>query len=447
MARMEHNMTEGNITKQMISFSMPIIMGNIFQQLYNTADAVIVGHMIGSDAFAAVSVANPIMSVVLFFMVGLSMGVGVLLAQRYGAGDEEGFRTELSTALIAGVLFAAVTAALCIGCSGLMLRAVQTPAEIMEDTNAYLKVIFVGMFFSFLYNFYAAALRAIGDSRTAFLYLMLSSVVNVVLDMVLIRFTPLGVVGAALATVLSQALSVALCVIYIYRRIPMLALRKGEFVFEKRVLKDTVVFSWAAALQQTFLYFGRLLVQGTINARGTDMITGYNAAIRLEAFIMAFIDGTSAALSSFAGQNKGAGQYGRLKAGLWRTLQMNFAFLLAAGALMLGVPRLLIGLYVEAGNEAAMAIGVTYLTVMPVFYFFCTGMSALQGFFRGVGKVKITMIATFSQIIIRCVLAVLLVPRYGIYGVCISVITGWVLMFALDGTLCIRYFRREAAKN
>ncbi len=447
MARMEHNMTEGNITKQMISFSMPIIMGNIFQQLYNTADAVIVGHMIGSDAFAAVSVANPIMSVVLFFMVGLSMGVGVLLAQRYGAGDEEGFRTELSTALIAGVLFAAVTAALCIGCSGLMLRAVQTPAEIMEDTNAYLKVIFVGMFFSFLYNFYAAALRAIGDSRTAFLYLMLSSVVNVVLDMVLIRFTPLGVVGAALATVLSQALSVALCVVYIYRRIPMLALRKGEFVFEKRVLKDTVVFSWAAALQQTFLYFGRLLVQGTINARGTDMITGYNAAIRLEAFIMAFIDGTSAALSSFAGQNKGAGQYGRLKAGLWRTLQMNFAFLLAAGALMLGVPRLLIGLYVEAGNEAAMAIGVTYLTVMPVFYFFCTGMSALQGFFRGVGKVKITMIATFSQIIIRCVLAVLLVPRYGIYGVCISVITGWVLMFALDGTLCIRYFRREAAKN
>ncbi len=444
---MEHNMTEGNITKQMISFSMPIIMGNIFQQLYNTADAVIVGHMIGSDAFAAVSVANPIMSVVLFFMVGLSMGVGVLLAQRYGAGDEEGFRTELSTALIAGVLFAAVTAALCIGCSGLMLRAVQTPAEIMEDTNAYLKVIFVGMFFSFLYNFYAAALRAIGDSRTAFLYLMLSSVVNVVLDMVLIRFTPLGVVGAALATVLSQALSVALCVVYIYRRIPMLALRKGEFVFEKRVLKDTVVFSWAAALQQTFLYFGRLLVQGTINARGTDMITGYNAAIRLEAFIMAFIDGTSAALSSFAGQNKGAGQYGRLKAGLWRTLQMNFAFLLAAGALMLGVPRLLIGLYVEAGNEAAMAIGVTYLTVMPVFYFFCTGMSALQGFFRGVGKVKITMIATFSQIIIRCVLAVLLVPRYGIYGVCISVITGWVLMFALDGTLCIRYFRREAAKN
>ena len=444
---MEHNMTEGNITKQMISFSMPIIMGNIFQQLYNTADAVIVGHMIGSDAFAAVSVANPIMSVVLFFMVGLSMGVGVLLAQRYGAGDEEGFRTELSTALIAGVLFAAVTAALCIGCSGLMLRAVQTPAEIMEDTNAYLKVIFVGMFFSFLYNFYAAALRAIGDSRTAFLYLMLSSVVNVVLDMVLLRFTPLGVVGAALATVLSQALSVALCVVYIYRRIPMLALRKGEFVFEKWVLKDTVVFSWAAALQQTFLYFGRLLVQGTINARGTDMITGYNAAIRLEAFIMAFIDGTSAALSSFAGQNKGAGQYGRLKAGLWRTLQMNFAFLLAAGALMLGVPRLLIGLYVEAGNEAAMAIGVTYLTVMPVFYFFCTGMSALQGFFRGVGKVKITMIATFSQIIIRCVLAVLLVPRYGIYGVCISVITGWVLMFALDGTLCIRYFRREAAKN
>ncbi len=440
-------MTEGNITKQIIQFSIPIIMGNIFQQLYNTADAVIVGHMIGKNAFAAVSVANPIMSVVLFFMVGLSMGVGVLLAQRYGAGDEKGFRIELSTALIAGVLFAAVTAAVCICFSGAMLRAVQTPEEIMRDTNAYLRVIFVGMFFSFLYNFYAAALRAIGDSRTAFLYLVLSSLVNVVLDIVFIKYTPLGVVGAALATVLSQALSVALCIVYIYRKIPMLALRKGEFVFEKRVLKDTIVFSWAAALQQTFLYFGRLLVQGTINAHGTDMITGYNAAIRLEAFLMAFIDGTSAALSSYAGQNKGAGRYDRLKTGLWRTIQMNVAFLLAAGALMLGAPRLLIGMYVEAGNERAMEIGVTYITVMPVFYLFCTGMSALQGFFRGVGKVKITMIATFSQIIIRCVLAFLLVPEYGIYGVCVSVIAGWVLMFGFDGILCIRYFRKIEARQ
>lgn len=435
-------MTEGNISRQIFYFSLPIIMGNIFQQLYNTADAMIVGKMIGKDAFASVSVANPIMSVVLFFLVGLSMGVGVLLAQRFGAGDMKMFKIQFSTALIAGTAFTVTASAICIVCSRLMLTAANTPAEIMEDTDRYLKVIFAGLFFSFLYNYLAAALRAIGDSRTAFVFLVISSVTNVLLDIVLIRYTSLGVMGAAVATVIAQALSSLLCVLHIYRRIPVLALRTGEFIFEKRVLKDTIVFSWASALQQTFLYFGRLLVQSTINAHGTDMITGYNAAIRLEAFIMAFIDGTGNAIATFAGQNKGAKRPERLKKGLVRTIQMNVAFIVVCGILMLAMPRMLIGLYVDLENTRAVQIGVTYITIMPVFYLFCAIMSAMQGFFRGVGKVRITMFATFFQIITRCALAILLVPEHGIYGVCISVIVGWILMFFYDGTLCVRYLKR-----
>lgn len=232
---MEHSMTEGNITRQLMGFSFPIIMGNIFQQLYNTADAMIVGKMIGNEAFAAVSVANPIMSVVLFFLVGLSMGVGVLLAQRYGAKDMKMFKIQFSTALIAGSVFTVAASVICIACSKAMLRAANTPAEILKDTDLYLKVVFAGLFFSFLYNYLAAALRSIGDSRTAFLFLVISSVTNVVLDIVFIRFTPLGVTGAATATVLSQGLSSVLCVIHIYRNIPVLALKREEFIFEKSI--------------------------------------------------------------------------------------------------------------------------------------------------------------------------------------------------------------------
>ena len=438
---MEHDMTSGNITRQIFLFSLPIVMGNIFQQLYNTADAIIVGQMIGKNAFAAVSVANPIMSVVLFFLVGLSMGVGILLAQKYGARDLATFKRQYSTALIAGILFTIVSGFFCILCSRWMLRAANTPTEIMDITDHYLKIIFVGMFFSFLYNYFASALRAIGDSKASFLFLVISSLVNILLDIIFITQTPLGVIGAAIATVLSQALSAALCIIYIYRTCPLMALRFHEFVFAPGELKSILIFSWASALQQTFLYLGRLLVQGTINAHGTDMITGYNAAIRLESFIMAFIDGTGNAIGSFAGQNKGANKPDRLKTGLFKTFQLNFIWVIFCGILMVRIPHLLIGLFVDSSNTAAIELGITYIQIMPVFYLLCATMSAIQGFFRGVGKNKITMIATGMQITVRCILALLFVPRYGIYGVCLSVIIGWILMLLYDGILCMKYLK------
>ena len=438
---MEHNMTSGNITRQIVLFSLPIVMGNIFQQLYNTADAIIVGQMIGKDAFAAVSVANPIMSVVLFFLVGLSMGVGILLAQKYGARDLATFKRQYSTALIAGILFTIVSGFFCILCSRWMLKAANTPTEIMDITDHYLKIIFVGMFFSFLYNYFASALRAIGDSRASFLFLVISSLVNILLDVIFITQTSLGVIGAAIATVLSQALSAALCIIYIYRTCPLMALRFHEFVFAPGELKSILIFSWASALQQTFLYLGRLLVQGTINAHGTDMITGYNAAIRLESFIMAFIDGTGNAIGSFAGQNKGANKPDRLKTGLFKTFQLNFIWVIFCGILMVRIPHLLIGSFVDSSNTAAIELGITYIQIMPVFYLLCATMSTIQGFFRGVGKNKITMIATGMQITVRCILALLFVPRYGIYGVCLSVIIGWILMLLYDGILCMKYLK------
>lgn len=444
---MERNMTEGGISKQIVGFAIPIILGNIFQQLYNTADAVIVGRMIGKDAFAAVSVANPIMSVVLFFIVGLTMGVGVLLSQKFGAENRKGFRVQFSTGLIAGIVFTLVMTVLCIPLSGLMLKAAQTPAEIYDVTKSYLQVIFAGMIFSFLYNYYASALRAIGDSRTAFLYLVVSSILNIILDIVFVTQTPLGVLGAAAATIISQAVSFVLCLFYVRKKVPMLVLGKGSWIFERRILKETVIFSWAAALQQTVLYFGRLLIQGTVNAHGTDMITGYNAAIRIESFTMAFIDGTAAALATFAGQNVGAGKLKRLRQGLFRTLWMNGLYVLVSGVLMVVFSKQLITLFVDRSNTEVLRVGTTYLKVMAANYLFCSILSATQGFFRGVGKVKITMIATMVQMVVRCLLALILVPHLEIWGVCISVITGWLVVSSMNGIEVIKWLNRDGKKD
>lgn len=439
---MERNMTEGGISGQIVGFAVPIILGNIFQQLYNTVDAVIVGRLLGKEAFAAVSVANPIMSVVLFFLVGLTMGVGVLLAQKFGAGEREAFRIQFSTGLIGGVVFTLLMAVICIPLSGMMLRAAQTPAEIFDVTKQYLQVIFAGMIFSFLYNYYASALRSIGDSRTAFLYLVISSAVNVVLDIVFVTKTPFGVLGAAFATVLAQAFSFVLCICYVRKKIPMLVPGKGRWIFEKKILKDTVIFSWAAALQQTVLYFGRLLIQGTVNAHGTDMITGYNAAIRIESFTMAFIDGTAAALAIFAGQNVGAGKWKRLKQGLYRALFMNGLYVLVSGIVMVVCASQLISVFVDSSNTEVLRVGTTYLKVMAANYLFCGILSATQGFFRGVGMVKVTMIATMVQMVVRCSLALLLVPGMEIMGVCVSVIMGWIVVSLLNGWHVAQYFRR-----
>lgn len=422
------NMTSGNITRQIFFFSLPIVLGNITQQLYNTADAMVVGRLIGNDAFASVSVANPIMSVVLFFLVGMTLGINALLARQYGAGDEKQFRTEYCTAFLAGVGFTVLASGVCVLCSRQLLLLVHTPAEILDATDQYLKIIFVGMIFAFLYNFFANVLRAVGDSRAAFLFLVASSCINVVLDIVLVSGTSLGVRGAAIATVISQLLSSLFCILYIYRRYPLLNLHPGNLVFEFSALRQVLSYSWASAFQQTVLYLGRLLVQGAINAEGIDMITGYNAAFRLESFELAFIEGNASGLATFSGQNLGAKRYDRLRSGLWHTIAMNYLYLAIVLVVLFAFPEQLIGLYVTADNPGARAIGVTYITHMLVGYLCTVINSSTQGFFRGVGRNRLTMVSTTLQIIIRCSLTILLVPRIGILGVCIGCTMGWVVM-------------------
>lgn len=434
------DMTQGNITKQIIFFSAPIIFGNIFQQLYNTADAMIVGRIIGKNAFSAISVANTIVSVVLFFLVGLCIGVSVLLAQYYGAKKFDMLKKQLSTALIAGIVFTIFLSIICIIFSEKMLIVANTPYEILEDTDNYLKIIFKGLIFSFLYNFYASAMRAIGDSKAPFIYLVIAVIINIILDFVFIKYIKFGVLGAAYATVISQAIAAIMCILYVYRKVDVLKLKKNEFTFNTGILKMTIAFSWAAALQQIVLYLGRMLVQSTINAKGTDMISGYNAAIRIESFYMAFIDGTAAAISAFVGQNLGAKKTQRIKEGFFKALKINLIFSIICACIFISVPNLLVSLYISSGDISVIHIGSTYIRFIAVFYIPCSIVSILQGFFRGVGKIKVAMSATITQIIVRVILSFILVPKYGIIGVCFSLISGWICIMIFNFYQYKKYF-------
>ncbi|RPF49069.1 putative MATE family efflux protein [Hydrogenoanaerobacterium saccharovorans] len=439
----KHTMISGNPTRAIITFAIPMILGNIFQQLYNTADAVIVGQFIGENALASVGVANPIMSIVIFFIFGICVGMSVLMAQLYGAKDYSGFKKEASTSLIAGLVFTVVLSVLCCILSKPILVLTKTPAEILNDADLYLKIIFIGLIFSFLYNYYSAALRAIGDSKTPFLFLLLSSVLNVVLDIFFIKVLHTGVEGAAIATVISQAVSSILCVIYVYRKIPLLALKRNEFIFEKSILVKTINYSWVSAVQQTFLYVGRLLVQGAVNPFGTSVIAAYNAATRVEGFVLAPFDSMSASTSTYCAQNMGAGLNHRMKSGYKICTVINVIYSLVACAVLFFFSPQIMALFVNANESASViTVGCEYLQLMAFFYILAGMTYIMQGFFRGVGKLKITMITTGSQILIRVILSYILVPKFGVSGVCYATLVGWIFMFLFEGTCAKQYFKQ-----
>ncbi len=439
---MVHDMKHGNPTPVILSFAVPVILGNVFQQLYNTVDSVIVGRFQGETALAAIGVANPIMSIAIFILFGICVGVSVLLAQLYGAEKYTEFQEEVSTALIFGIIFSLILSVGFFFASKPILILTKTPAEIIEPASKYLKIISIGLIFTFFYNFYSSALRSIGNSKTPFWFLVISSVVNVLLDLLFVVGLDMGVTGAAIATVLAQGLSSVLCVFYVYKGGSLLSLKWENLIFKRSLLGRTMEYSWTTAMQQTFLYVGRLLIQSVINGFGTSSIAAFNSSIRIEALAYTPMDGLSNSSSTFYAQNAGANLPARIRKGLFSCFIMAILYSFFIGTVLYFIPHHIMGLFVEHTEVNVIKIGALYLRKMSFFYIIGGCMYILQGFFRGIGKLKISFFATSSQIIIRVVLAHLLAPSLEIVGVCYATIIGWIWMFSFEGILTLLYFKK-----
>lgn len=440
---MTHDMKHGKPTPVIVSFAIPIVLGNLFQQLYNTVDSVIIGRFQGELSLAAIGVSNPIMSVAIFLLFGICVGISVLLAQLYGAEEYEKFQQQISTALILGAGFTILLSFLFFFASKKILLQTKTPPEIIPQATAYLKIISVGLIFTFLYNFYSSVLRATGDSKTPFLFLLISSVANVFLDLLFIVVFKMGVAGAAIATVVAQALSSALCIAYVNRNHSLLALNRKKLVFRPSLVKNTLSYSWITAMQQTFLYLGRLLVQSVINGFGASSIAAFNSAVRIEALAYAPMDGLSSSASTFFAQNMGAKQPERIEKGFQKCLVIAVLYSILIGVTLYFIPEKIMGIFVKEAETNVISIGALYLQKMSFFYVIGGCMYILQGFFRGIKKLTLSFFATFTQIIIRIVLAHLLAPTFGIVGVCYATVIGWIWMFSFEGILSLIYFHKE----
>lgn len=438
---MKGTLLEGNIRRELIALALPLLIGNVLQQLYNTVDSLIIGHFLGTQAFSAVGVAGTIMNLFIFVLTGFCTGISILLAQLYGSGDRASFRREV---FISTSLGAAVTLAL----SGIflalmrpVLHMINSPAELIGYIEEYLRIIIGGMLCSYLYNLGSGMLRAIGDTRAATFFLFVSVAVNAVTDYLFVGVWQMGIGGAAWATVLSQLLAAICCMVYIFRRDRDLICTRYDVGFERSLVKRTLSFGCTSALHQSSLYIGKIFVQGAVNLLGTPGIAAYTATMRVESLANSLGTSMGSALSVFVSQNHGAGKAQREKDGFRQGMGLAVVMAVVLSSLMYTLAKPSMGWFLNAAETQAIAYGASYMRMISIFYLLCFTGNTFVGFFRGVGRMHVLLIGTTLHITIRAILSHLLVGSMGLQAVALATGIGWLCMTAYQIICLVRWNR------
>lgn len=427
------DMTQGSITRQLISYSVPLILGNLFQLTYNAVDSIIAGRFIGKEALAAEGMASPVMNLVILGISGICMGAGVLMSEFFGAKHLEKLKREMSTAVLFGLYFSLAVTGMGIIFTPALLRLLHVPEELMKMTAVYLRIIFIGAPFTYFYNALSSALKSVGDSKTPLKFLMFSSVLNGVLDLIFIGGLGFGIVCSAVTTVAAEAVSAGLSVWYVYQKIPLLRLERGEFVMDRGLLKTTLQYGSVTALQQSCQPVGKVLIQGAVNTLGVDVIAAYNAVTRIDDFACLPEQSISHGITTFVAQNRGAQKPERMKKGFGRGLLLEFGYWIGICAVVLLIRNTVLKLFVTGESAEAIAvIGGQYLAIMAFFYIFPAFTNGFQGFYRGMGMMKMTLLGTFIQTSLRVIFTWLLTPSMGISGVAFACAAGWSVMLLVE---------------
>lgn len=428
------DMTQGSITRHLIRYSVPLVLGNLFQLTYNAVDAIILGRFIGKEALAAAGMANPVMNIVILGISGICIGAGILMSEFFGAKRYPDLKKEMATMILIGLYFSFFVVAGGIAITVPLLRALDVPENLMGMTTVYLRIIFLGAPFTYFYNALAAALKSVGDSKTPLKFLLFSSVLNGVLDLIFIGGLGFGMACSAVTTVIAEAVSAGLSLFYVYRNIPLLRVGAGEFSMDRSLLKRTLQIGGVTALQQSCQPVGKLLIQGTVNSLGAvDMIAAFNIVNRVDDFAFTPEQSISHGITTFVAQNRGAGKGERVERGFFAGLRLEFFYWIGICIAVLLFREPIIRLFVK-GEAAAplIVLGSQYLGTMAFFYLLPGFTNGIQGFFRGMGNVSVTLLGTAIQTGVRVLFTWILAPRLGIYGVAFACAIGWSVMLLVE---------------
>ncbi len=440
---MTKDMTTGKIMPLLVKFTIPLVLGNLFQLTYNAVDSIIVGHFVGKEALAAVGICNPISTLMILFLNGLCMGASILMGMQYGAKEYDTLHRQISTTMLSGVIFSVFLTLICVIFAVPILHLMQVDPSIMVMTTQYLRIIFVGLVFTFLYNFFSSTLRALGDSNSPLYFLIISAILNIFGDLFFVVVLHAGSNGCAVSTVISEVLCCLFCIIYIQKKVPILRLGKKWMVFDSSLLKKTIAYGWASAMQQATVQLGKLGIQAIVNTMGVSVAAAFAVVNRIDDFAYTPEQNIAHAMTALMAQNKGAGKKDRMREGFRCGLVLETIYGIAVFIVCFVFARHLMMLFVK--DEEVISHGVTYLHLISVMYILPAFTNGIQGFFRGIGDLKITLISSFINMGVRVLAAapLVLIMHLGIEALPFSYLAGWVGMLVAELPLLIKTYRKQ----
>ena len=424
-----HDLTKGNVTKSLLVFAAPMILGNLLQQCYNIADTWVVGKFVGADALAAVGSSYALMTFLNSLLIGLSMAGGAVFSYYIGKGDKERVRICAQTAF---VLIGVLAVVLTLASQALMrpiLTLLRTPAELYEMTREYLAVVFWGIFFIFLYNYFAFLLRALGNSVAPLYFLGVASALNIALDLFFVCSLKRGLSGAAEATVIAQAVSGLGLGVYLWKKEPYYRFSLKRFLREEKPVGEICGYSLMTGVQQSVMNFGILMVQSLVNSFGPAVMAAFAATVKIDTFAYMPAQEFGNAYSIFISQNFGAGQRERVKQGTRKAMTVSAVFCGVISVLVFAFARFLMLIFVDAGETKIIEIGMQYLRIEGAFYIGIGILFLLYGYFRGVNRPGVSLVLTVISLGTRVVLAYVMaaVPAIGVLGIWWAIPIGWAL--------------------
>jgi putative MATE family efflux protein len=421
------DLTQGNVAKLLLFFAFPTLLSNVFQQFYNLADTAIAGHILGDNALVAIGASSTINSLVLSFAWGLNGGFGIIIAQCFGAKDFKKLKKSVAISLSINVLFSLIVCIFGIFMSRPMLQALNTPAARLNEANSYISVILVFIIVPMLYNLEAVILRSLGDSKTPLYFLIFSSVLNIILDYVLIKFTQMGVKGAAVATVLAQLLSVILCFVVILKNFKIIRLKKNDFHFSASLFKNMMSAGMAMAVMNSIFSIGSIIMQGSINALGEDVIAAHLGSRKVAEMFMQPLVTIGTACSTFVGQNYGALKIGRIKASIKYSTIYSLIWSVFTFFILWFFGGQIARLVTGSASQVVFDNTQMYLRINAPFYFVLGLLFTLRFSIQSVDRKMPPIISSSMELASKIAAAYLFIPLWGYLGACIAEPLSWTL--------------------
>lgn len=423
-----NNLTEGKPLKIILQFAIPLFIGRIFQLFYSLADTRIVGSILGETALAAVGATSPLSDLLLGLLTGVTDGFGIVIATYFGAQSAKEMRKAMGSSILFGVFSTILISSLSLLFLSPILNFLNITNDLHPFAESYIRIILIGLIAATFYNVFAAILRAIGDSFTPLIFLIISTILNIILDYAFILYLKMGVAGAAFATVISQAISALLCFIYMKHKYPQLKLFREDFIPNKIISRSLISTGSSMAFMSAFVQFGTFTLQTSINTFGTNIIVAHTAARKWTSILMMPWAALGSALATFCGQNWGAKKYSRIKKGLRDTILLCWAWCILVVIIVFTICPFLIQLITATKEPEILHTASLYLKVNTIFYFIvvviCLSRNAMQGF----GNNKTPVFSSSLELLTKVVIAFVLAPAIGYWGIIISEPVAWAIM-------------------